>query len=185
MCQAGANVWGTGFTPEGIDQNPVYYEFMLEANWRTKCAVVPRRGAVPAQMWAERAGVPPSAALPCVQSPPTVYPCRRTTLGASIIATGQSGADNYMSIAHHDYKRLGAWLGDSHFAAFGSFLEAATTQVTDWDGSLGYAARGLMTEATTLSVRRGSGVQDWLPWLTANILQPLVQDLRQQRGRIE
>ena len=20
--------WGTGFTPEGIDQNPVYYEFM-------------------------------------------------------------------------------------------------------------------------------------------------------------
>jgi hypothetical protein len=34
---AGAkNVWGTGFTPEGIDQNPAYYEFMLEANWRTE-----------------------------------------------------------------------------------------------------------------------------------------------------
>jgi hypothetical protein len=34
---AGAkNVWGTGFTPEGIDQNTVYYEFMLEANWRTE-----------------------------------------------------------------------------------------------------------------------------------------------------
>lgn len=33
---AGSNVWGTGFTPEGIDQNPVYYEFMLDANWRTK-----------------------------------------------------------------------------------------------------------------------------------------------------
>ena len=33
--EAGAkNVWGTGFTPEGIDQNPAYYEFMLEANWR-------------------------------------------------------------------------------------------------------------------------------------------------------
>eukprot|EP00658_Telonema_sp_P-2_P047919 TRINITY_DN3647_c0_g1_i2.p1 TRINITY_DN3647_c0_g1~~TRINITY_DN3647_c0_g1_i2.p1 ORF type:complete len:691 (+),score=111.68 TRINITY_DN3647_c0_g1_i2:158-2230(+) len=32
----GATVWGTGFTPEGIDQNPVYYEFMLEANWRTE-----------------------------------------------------------------------------------------------------------------------------------------------------
>eukprot|EP00750_Incisomonas_marina_P029224 INCI7077.3.p1 GENE.INCI7077.3~~INCI7077.3.p1 ORF type:complete len:931 (+),score=162.20 INCI7077.3:195-2987(+) len=29
------NVWGTGFTPEGIDQNPVYYEFMLGMNWRT------------------------------------------------------------------------------------------------------------------------------------------------------
>jgi hypothetical protein len=34
--EAGANVWGTGFTPEGIDQNPAYYEFMLEANWRTE-----------------------------------------------------------------------------------------------------------------------------------------------------
>lgn len=30
------NVWGTGFTPEGIDQNPVYYEFLLEGNWRSK-----------------------------------------------------------------------------------------------------------------------------------------------------
>ena len=30
----GSGVWGTGFTPEGIDQNPVYYEFMCEANWR-------------------------------------------------------------------------------------------------------------------------------------------------------
>jgi len=29
------NVWGTGFTPEGIDQNPVYYEFMMGMNWRT------------------------------------------------------------------------------------------------------------------------------------------------------
>lgn len=29
-------VWGTGFTPEGIDQNPVYYEFMLGQNWRTE-----------------------------------------------------------------------------------------------------------------------------------------------------
>jgi hypothetical protein len=29
------NVWGTGFTPEGIDQNPVYYEFMMNRNWAT------------------------------------------------------------------------------------------------------------------------------------------------------
>jgi alpha-N-acetylglucosaminidase len=30
------NYYNRSFTPEGIDQNPVYYEFMLEANWRTK-----------------------------------------------------------------------------------------------------------------------------------------------------
>ena len=40
--EAKANVWGTGFTPEGIDQNPVYYEFMLARNW----ASTPLRGVV-------------------------------------------------------------------------------------------------------------------------------------------
>lgn len=34
--QVPSSVWGTGLTPEGIDQNPVYYEFMLEGNWRTQ-----------------------------------------------------------------------------------------------------------------------------------------------------
>ena len=33
---AATSIWGSGFTSEGIDQNPVYYEFMLEANWRTE-----------------------------------------------------------------------------------------------------------------------------------------------------
>ena len=28
------NVWGTGFTPEGIDQNPALYEMVIEQNWR-------------------------------------------------------------------------------------------------------------------------------------------------------
>eukprot|EP01062_Namystynia_karyoxenos_P074682 TRINITY_DN7162_c0_g1_i1.p1 TRINITY_DN7162_c0_g1~~TRINITY_DN7162_c0_g1_i1.p1 ORF type:complete len:853 (+),score=247.35 TRINITY_DN7162_c0_g1_i1:791-3349(+) len=32
--EADTGVFGTGFTPEGIDQNPVYYEFMIEQNWR-------------------------------------------------------------------------------------------------------------------------------------------------------
>ena len=121
--------------------------------------------------------------LPCNQTPPTVYPCRRSTLGASLIATGQSGADNYMSIAHHDYKRLAQLTGDAHFADFGALLAATTSQVVDWDGSLGYAARGLMNEATTLSVRRGAGVADWLPWLSVNLLQPIVQEMEAHRER--
>jgi hypothetical protein len=113
--------------------------------------------------------------IPCAQTPANAYPCARTTLGASIIATGQSGSDNYMAIASHDFARLGAWLGDAHFAAVGALLAAATAQVMDWDGALGYAMRGLMSEAATLSARRGEGVADWLPWLTCNILYPLVQ----------
>lgn len=31
---SGAAVWGTGYTPEGIDQNPAYYDFMMQQNWR-------------------------------------------------------------------------------------------------------------------------------------------------------
>ena len=30
-----SSVWGTGFTPEGIDQNPVYYEFIIDQNFRS------------------------------------------------------------------------------------------------------------------------------------------------------
>eukprot|EP01065_Artemidia_motanka_P029639 TRINITY_DN35724_c0_g1_i1.p1 TRINITY_DN35724_c0_g1~~TRINITY_DN35724_c0_g1_i1.p1 ORF type:complete len:846 (+),score=277.66 TRINITY_DN35724_c0_g1_i1:58-2595(+) len=33
--EAETALWGTGFSPEGIDQNPVYYEFMIEQNWRS------------------------------------------------------------------------------------------------------------------------------------------------------
>ena len=29
-----SSVWGSGFTPEGIDQNPAYYEFMIGQNFR-------------------------------------------------------------------------------------------------------------------------------------------------------
>jgi hypothetical protein len=32
---ANSTVWGTGYTPEGIDQNPVYYEFIGSAPFRT------------------------------------------------------------------------------------------------------------------------------------------------------
>jgi hypothetical protein len=30
-----STAWGTGFTPEGIDQNPVYYEFIIDQNFRS------------------------------------------------------------------------------------------------------------------------------------------------------
>lgn len=33
--EAGSAIWGTGFTPEGIDQNPAYYEQLLDQPWRT------------------------------------------------------------------------------------------------------------------------------------------------------
>eukprot|EP00929_Paragymnodinium_shiwhaense_P005980 TRINITY_DN10875_c0_g1_i1.p1 TRINITY_DN10875_c0_g1~~TRINITY_DN10875_c0_g1_i1.p1 ORF type:complete len:829 (-),score=178.72 TRINITY_DN10875_c0_g1_i1:88-2508(-) len=34
--EANANVWGTGFTGEGIDQNPAYYDLLIDQPWRTE-----------------------------------------------------------------------------------------------------------------------------------------------------
>jgi hypothetical protein len=42
--------------------------------------------------------------IPLFQSDPgAVYPPSRTTLGASLIATGQSGADNFMAYCVYDF----------------------------------------------------------------------------------
>jgi len=103
-----------------------------------------------------------------------VYPLQRTTLGVSLIALGQSGADNFMAIAVGAFKRLGDLLDDDHYRQFGAFLQDATSQVLDWDGQLGYRQRGLMNEAISLAPPRGGGVAKWLPWLTAAVLEPMV-----------
>ena len=53
----------------------------------------------------------------------------RTTLGASLIAVGQSGADNFMAIATYPYYKLHQLTNDSHFLKFARFLDNATKQV--------------------------------------------------------
>ena len=124
--------------------------------------------------------------LDCSAQPPPVFPCARSTVGTSLIATGQSGADSYMAIAWRTLARLGGWLNDTHFGDVAAVLYAGTSQATDWDGALGYAERGLLNEAVALAVTaapRGAGVADWLPWLTANLLQPLAEELEAAAGR--
>jgi hypothetical protein len=107
--------------------------------------------------------------------PSAIYPASRTTLGASLIATGQSGADNFMAYAVYDFYRLYDATRDKHYLRFAEFLQDATKQVMDWDGSLGYAYPGLMNEAMRLAPPRGHGVYKWLPWLTVVMLEPMVR----------
>ena len=45
----------------------------------------------------------------------------------------------------------------------------------DWDGTLGYAHPGLLTETLSLAPPRGHGVLSWRPWLTVANLEPLVR----------
>jgi hypothetical protein len=105
--------------------------------------------------------------------PERSFPLGRTVLGGSIIAAGQSGADNFMAGTIHHYKRLHKHTGDEHFLNFSHFLEDATSQLLDWDGKLGYKHPGLHMEAYS-AVSRGRGVKGWLPWLTCQILEPFM-----------
>lgn len=107
--------------------------------------------------------------------PKSDFPPGRTTHGLSLIATGHSGADNYLAGAPFAFYRLYLWTGDPHFRDYARFLLFDTKQLLDWDGRLGYAKPGLQLEAMSLAVRRGHSVKTWLPWLTVATLEPLVR----------
>lgn len=107
--------------------------------------------------------------------PKIVFPARRTTVGLSLIAAGQSGADNYMAAAPFLFYRVALLTGDAHLRDAARMLLHDTKQMTDWDGTLGYAHPGLLTEALSLPPLRGHGVTLWLPWLSVAILEPLVR----------
>jgi len=97
----------------------------------------------------------------------------KTTVGITIISTGHSGADCGLSYNSFEYLRLYVLTGDKYFLRIAELLEKNTKQTMDYDGTLGYAHRGLQTEALRLVTHWGDGVNLWLPWVTASALDPL------------
>lgn len=106
--------------------------------------------------------------------PKIIFPKGRSTSGLSLIATGHSGADNFMASAPFSYYRLYLLTGQEQFRDAARRLLVETRQMLDSDGTLGYRYPGLLSEALTLAPLRGHGVQGWLPWLTVLMLAPLV-----------
>lgn len=102
------------------------------------------------------------------------YPKNRTTYGVSLIATGHSGADNYMADAPFYFYRLYLLTGETHFQKSAQMLLHNTKQMMDWDNTLGYTYPGLFTEVLSLASHRGHGLHHWLPWLTVTILNPMI-----------
>ena len=102
-----------------------------------------------------------------------VWDGRKTTVGITIISTGHSGADCGLSYNSFEYLRLYILTGDEYFLRIARLLEKNTKQTMDYDGTLGYAYRGLQTEALRLVTHWGDGVNLWLPWVTASALEPL------------
>ena len=113
-----------------------------------------------------------------------VFPRHRTTHGLSLIATGHSGADNFMAAAPFLYYRLSLLTGDAHYRDLARMLLFNTKQLIDWDGTLGYGYPGLQSEAMSLAPVRGTGVRLWLPWLTTTSIEPMMR-LRDVFGRFD
>lgn len=95
--------------------------------------------------------------------------------GLSLVATGESSVDNFMSYTYYDYYLLYSLTGNKFFLNFATFIENNTKQTTDWDGHLHYAVRGLVQEATTLADFSYNGVSTWLPWCTVANVDPIAR----------
>ena len=122
------------------------------------------------ETWVYAWNVPPTpGANPRGALPPRLY-----TTGFSLIATGHSAADLFMAGAPFLYYRLFIETGDVHYLDVARLLCYNPRQFVDVDGSMGYGQPGLCTEALSLAVPRGHGVNVWLPWLTVSMVEPLV-----------
>ncbi|MGD2174375.1 MAG: hypothetical protein PVJ27_03145 [Candidatus Brocadiaceae bacterium] len=121
-----------------------------------------------AETWQYCRHVPPLA-----DEPRRTFPMGRKTTGLSIIATGHSGSDTFMSYNSFAFYRLHLHAGDRHYLRLARQLLHNTKQTLDWDGSLGYAHPGLQIEAGSVAPVRGSSVGTWLPWITVASIQPL------------
>ena len=128
------------------------------------------RAATFTETWTYCWNVPIDRSDPAVTFPPV-----QTTAGMSLIATGQSASDVFLAFAPYAYYRLALYTGDAHFAAVAHLLMQNPRQLVDIDGSLHYARTGLLTEAFTFAPPRGHGVNVWLPWCTAAVLEPMQQ----------
>lgn len=102
------------------------------------------------------------------------------TQGSSLIATGHSGADIFLSSETFDYYRLYLLLSDPHYLSIARNLESNTKLTTQVTGNsaqnFGYSKNGLVGEATNFSLMKYAGSDServWLPWLTIAEIEPV------------
>jgi hypothetical protein len=105
--------------------------------------------------------------------PPPLWPKGRSTVGISLIAMGNSGADFYNSGFAGEYLRLYRLTGDTHYRRVALLLLHNTKQAVDL-GSLGHGFPGLQFEYMTMGLKRGTGLRHWLPWVSVVHLDGIV-----------
>ena len=113
-----------------------------------------------------------------------VYPVSRSTTGLGAIATANSGVDAYAATDAFEFYRLYLATGDTNLLNEARLLLYNTKQGLNWDAAnplTGFGDPGISAESLTLSPQRGHGVDYYLPWQTANYLEPMI-DLKDVFG---
>ncbi len=95
--------------------------------------------------------------------------------GFSLISTGHSGADNYLSFTFFGMFRLYVKTGNELYLHMARFLQNNTKLNSDYDGRLGYHYRAFMPEATNVADFAFRSVGAWLPWSSIANIEPIVQ----------
>ncbi len=95
-------------------------------------------------------------------------------LGFSIIATGHSGADNFIAYMFYEMYKLYVKTGKEPYLHMARLLQNDTKQNTDFDGRMGYKYRAFMPEATNVADWAFRSVSLWLPWASIANIEPIV-----------
>lgn len=109
--------------------------------------------------------------------PTVVYPLRRQTTGLSLIATSNRACDVYAATDAFEVYRVYLYTGDTNYLNQARMMLYNTKQPLNWDAAHplpGYGDPGICVESLTLAPPRGHGVEYYLPWQTANALEPMV-----------
>ncbi len=95
-------------------------------------------------------------------------------VGFSIIATGHSGADNFISYMFYEMYTLYVKTGNAHYLHMARLLQNNTKSNTDFDGRMGYKYRAFMPEATNVADLAFRSVSVWLPWASIANIEPII-----------
>ena len=94
--------------------------------------------------------------------------------GFSIIATGHSGADNFIAYMFYEMYKLYIKTGNKLYLHMAKLLQNNTKLNTDFDGRMNYKYHAFMPEATNVADLAFRSVSLWLPWASIANIEPII-----------
>ena len=109
--------------------------------------------------------------------PNLVFPANRSPVGLSLIKMGTSACDSYAATDAFEIYRTYLFTGDSQLLKIARLMLYDTKGGMNWDPANpipGFGDAGIMAEAMGMVISRGEGVGYYLPWQTANFMEPMM-----------